>query len=45
MIDKDRTPAWVPASIEELNREELMGIVDPALLPEETALELSADAA
>ncbi|TDP94642.1 enoyl-CoA hydratase [Leucobacter luti] len=45
VIDKDRTPAWVPASIEELNREELMGIVDPALLPGETALELSADAA
>lgn len=41
VIDKDRNPSWVPASIEALDRDELVAIVDPHLRLGESPLDLN----
>lgn len=40
VIDKDRNPSWVPATIEELDPAELAAILDPELVPGEAPLDL-----
>lgn len=40
VIDKDRNPSWVPATIEELDPAELAAILDPELAPGEAPLDL-----
>ncbi|MBL3698380.1 enoyl-CoA hydratase/isomerase family protein [Leucobacter luti] len=41
VIDKDRTPAWSPATIADLDPAVLAAIVDPRLAPGEAALDLT----
>ena len=43
VIDKDRTPHWSPARIEDLDPSALATILDPAMLPDETALAFEPD--
>lgn len=40
VIDKDRTPVWEPATLEELDEAELVAILDPRLREDETPLGL-----